>query len=66
MGELKREGEDPFNLPPARQVRAFGSDNDVTLSFSVSFAGGPLQKVHIQVSRDNAVSLLGELKKALT
>jgi hypothetical protein len=49
----------------AQQVRAFGSDNAVTLSFSVSFAGGPLQKVRIEMSRDNAVNLLSELKKAL-
>jgi hypothetical protein len=66
MGTLKPEGEEPFNLPLAQQVQAFGSSDVVTLSFSVSFDGGPLQKVRVELTKNKAATLLGELKKALT
>ena len=36
------------------------------LSFSVSFTGGPLRKVRIKMTKDKAVTLLGELRKTLT
>jgi len=64
MGTLKPEGDEPFNLPLAQEVRAFGNGDLVTLSFTVSFNGGPLQKVRIEMTKDKAATLLGEVKKA--
>jgi hypothetical protein len=66
MGTLKPEGDEPFNLPLAQQAQAFGNGDVVTLSFSVSFTGGLIQKVRIDLTNDKAASLLGELKNALT
>lgn len=66
MGTLKPEGNEPFNLPLAQQVQAFGNGDLITLSFSVSFTGGLLQKVRIEMTKDKAVTLLEELKIALT
>jgi hypothetical protein len=66
MGTLNPEGDEPFYLPLAQQAQAFGSGDLVTLSFSLSFTGGPHQKVRIEMTKDKAVTLLGELKKALT
>jgi hypothetical protein len=63
-GTLKPEGDEPFLLPLAPQVEAFGGEL-VRLSFRVSFTGGPLQKVQIEMTQDIAVSLFGALKKAL-
>ncbi len=65
MGTLKPEGDEPFNLPLSQQVQAFGGGDVVTLSFSVSFTGGPLQKVRVEMTKEKAVTLLGELKKAV-
>jgi hypothetical protein len=65
MGTLKPEGDEPFVLPLAQQVQAFGGGDLVTLSFSVSFSGS-LQKVRVEMTKDKAVTLLGELKKAIT
>jgi hypothetical protein len=51
----------------AQQAQAFGNGDVVTLSFSVAFpSGGLIQKVRIEVTKDTAVTLLGELKTALT
>jgi hypothetical protein len=48
----------------AQEAQAFGNGDVVTLSFSVAFpSGGLIQKVRIEVT---AVTLLGELKRALT
>jgi hypothetical protein len=67
MGAFKPEGDEPFNLPLAQQAQAFGNGDVVTLSFSVAFpSGGLIQKVRIEVTKDTAVTLLGELKRALT
>jgi hypothetical protein len=66
MGTLKPEGDEPFDLPLAQQVQASGNGDVVTLSFSVSFTGGRLKKVRIDMTKNNAVTLLGELKQALT
>jgi hypothetical protein len=66
MGTLKPEGDEPFHLPLVQQAQAFGNGDLVTLSFVVSFTGSSLEKVHIEMSKDKAVTLLGELKKALT
>jgi VCBS repeat-containing protein len=66
MGTLKPEGDEPFNLPLAQQVRAMQNGDLVALSFTVSFTGGALQKVEIEMTKDKAVTLLGELKRALT
>jgi hypothetical protein len=67
MGELKPEGDEPFYLPVAQQAQVFGNGDVVTLSFSVAFpSGGLIQKVRIDLTKDKAATLLGELKKALT
>jgi hypothetical protein len=59
MRTLKPEGDEPFNLPLAQQVQTFGGGDVVTLSFSVSFTGGPLQKVRIEMTKDKAIGGLG-------
>jgi hypothetical protein len=67
MGELRPEGDEPFYLPVAQQAQAFGNGDVVTLSFSVAFPpGGAIQKVRIDMTKDTAATLLGELKKAFT
>jgi hypothetical protein len=66
MGELKPEGDGPFDLPLAQQAHAFQNGDGVTLSFNVAFpSGGLIQKVRIGLTKDTALTLLGELKKAL-
>jgi hypothetical protein len=65
MGILKPEGEEPFYLPTVQKVQVLGG-NPVTLSFTVSFNGGPLQKTRVELTNDKAVTLLGELKRVLT
>lgn len=65
MGTLKPEGEDPFDLPLVQQARASKNGDLVALTLVVSF-GGRLQKVRAEMTQDNALTLLGELKTALT
>jgi len=65
MGTLRPEGDEPFELPLAQQADAFQNGELVTLSFKVSFNGGRLQKVRIELSKNQAVAFLGELRKAV-
>jgi hypothetical protein len=66
MGTLRPDGEDPFNLNLAQQARASKNGDLIDLTFYVSFTGGPPQKVCVELTQDTAVTLLGELKAALT
>lgn len=66
MVELTPNSDGWIFLPTPQSVRALKSGDGATVSFAVTFDGAALNDVRVELSRDKATTLLGELKKALT
>jgi hypothetical protein len=62
MGTLEPKGEAPYGLPAVQQQpSAYKTGDRIRVRFAVSFGGG----VHVELSKDQAVHLLAQIKKAL-
>jgi hypothetical protein len=65
MRKLTIESDDGlFDFPVPQQLGAYPNGDRITLSFKMLFQGQP-ERVRISLSKDQAVGLLGELRKAV-